>query len=69
MFGDLTTVSFSFKNGKNDVFQNIKIDGIKQNDPNFNDGLGQAEMESQGLQRFGCRRSSPRTWSSPASTK
>jgi hypothetical protein len=48
MFGDLTTVSFSFKNGKNDVFQNIKIDGIKQNDPNFNDGLGQAEMESKG---------------------
>ncbi len=47
MFGDLTTVSFSFKNGKNDVFQNIKIDGIKQNDPNFNDGLGQAEMESK----------------------
>jgi hypothetical protein len=47
MFGDLTTVSFSFKNGKNDVFQNVKIDGIKQNDPNFNDGLGQAEMESK----------------------
>jgi uncharacterized protein DUF3570 len=47
MFGDLTTVSFSFKNGKNDVFQNVKIDGIKQNDPNFNGGLGQAEMESK----------------------
>ncbi len=47
MFGDLTTVSFGFKNGKNDVFQNIKIDGVKQNDPNFNDGLGQAEMESK----------------------
>ena len=47
MFGDLTTVSFAFKNGKNDVFQNVKIDGVKQNDPNFNEGLGQAEMESK----------------------
>ena len=47
MFGDLTTISFSFKNGKNDVFQNVKIDDVKQNDPNFNGGLGQAEMESK----------------------
>ena len=42
MFGDLTTVSFSFKNGKNDVFRNVKIDDIKQNDPAF-----QEEMESK----------------------
>jgi hypothetical protein len=49
MFGDLTTLSFSFKNGKNDVFQNFRdpADGIKKNDPNFNDGLGQAEMETK----------------------
>src|SRR5688572_15499844 len=42
MFGDLTTLSFSFKNGKNDVFRNVKIDDIKQNDPTF-----QEEMESK----------------------
>jgi hypothetical protein len=47
MFGDLTTISFSFKNGQNDVFQNVKIDDVKQNDPNFNGGLGQAEMETK----------------------
>jgi hypothetical protein len=35
MFGDLTTVSFGFKEGKNDVFRNVKIDGVKQNDPTF----------------------------------
>lgn len=37
MFGDLTTLSFSFKNGKNDVFRNVRIDGVKQNDPAFQD--------------------------------
>jgi hypothetical protein len=42
MFGDLTTISFSFKNGQNDVFRNVKIDGVKQNDPTF-----QEEMESK----------------------
>ncbi len=42
MFGDLTTISFSFKNGKNDVFRNVNIDGVKQNDPTF-----QEEMESK----------------------
>jgi hypothetical protein len=47
MFGDLTTISFAFKNGKNEVFQNVKIDDVKQNNPNFNDGLGFAEMESK----------------------
>ncbi|HET7812004.1 MAG TPA: DUF3570 domain-containing protein [Steroidobacteraceae bacterium] len=35
MFGDLTTVSFGFKKGSNDVFRNVKIDGVKQNDPSF----------------------------------
>ncbi|HEX6397413.1 MAG TPA: DUF3570 domain-containing protein [Steroidobacteraceae bacterium] len=47
MFGDLTTISFSFKNGQNEVFRNVKIDDVKQNDPAFNDGLGKADMESK----------------------
>jgi hypothetical protein len=42
MFGDLTTISFSFKNGQNEVFRNVKIDGVKQNDPTFAE-----EMESK----------------------
>src|SRR5262245_45241956 len=49
MFGDLTTVSFSFKHGQNEVFQNVKIDDVKQNDPNFNEGLGKADMESKSF--------------------
>ena len=47
MFGDLTTISFSFKNGQNEVFKNVKIDDVKQNDPAFNGGLGKADMESK----------------------
>ncbi len=43
MFGDLTTISFSFKQGKNDVFRNVKTDGVVANDPAF-----QEEMESKG---------------------
>src|SRR5215510_9315385 len=46
MFGDLTTISFSFKNGQNEVFKNVKIDDVKQNDPAFN-GTGSADMESK----------------------
>jgi hypothetical protein len=42
MFGDLTTISFGFKNGQNDVFRNVKIDGVKVNDPTFAE-----EMESK----------------------
>jgi len=43
MFGDLTTISFSYKNGKNDVFRNVKApDGSIGNDPAF-----QEEMESK----------------------
>lgn len=44
MFGDLTTIGFSFKNGKNEVFRNLKdaSTGIIANDPNF-----QEEMESK----------------------
>ena len=35
MFGDLTTISISFKKGDNEVFRNVKIDGVKVNDPTF----------------------------------
>ncbi len=42
MFGDLTTISFGFKNGQNDVFRNVKIDGVKVNDPSFTE-----EMEAK----------------------
>jgi hypothetical protein len=39
MFGDLTTVSLSYKRGWNDVFRNVKLaDGSKQRDPTFADG-------------------------------
>jgi hypothetical protein len=38
MFGDLTTVSLSFKRGWNDVFRNVKLaDGSKVRDPTFAD--------------------------------
>src|SRR6186713_1870229 len=47
MFGDLTTSSFAFKSGQNEVFRNVKIDDVKQNDPAFNGGLGKADMESK----------------------
>jgi hypothetical protein len=39
MFGDLTTISFGYKVGKNDVFRNVKIDGVKQNDPTFEEHM------------------------------
>jgi hypothetical protein len=39
MFGDLTTVSLSYKRGWNDVFRNVKqADGSKIRDPTFADG-------------------------------
>jgi hypothetical protein len=44
MFGDLTTVGFGYKKGQNDVFRNVKIDGVKVRDPSFQD-----EMESQSF--------------------
>ena len=38
MFGDLTTVSLSYKRGWNDVFRNVKLaDGSKTRDPTFAD--------------------------------
>jgi hypothetical protein len=40
MFGDLTTVSFSYSMGSNDVFRNVKdADGVKVNDPAFHETL------------------------------
>jgi hypothetical protein len=39
MFGDLTTISFSYKNGKNEVFRNVKIDDVVVNDPNFQEDV------------------------------
>jgi len=37
MFGDLTTISFGYKKGENEVFQNLKDPntGVVANDPNF----------------------------------
>jgi hypothetical protein len=36
MFGDLTTISFGYKKGENEVFKNLKdADGVIANDPNF----------------------------------
>ena len=46
MFGDLTTISFSFKKGENEVFRNVKIDGVKMNDPNFAETM---EMKSYSV--------------------
>jgi hypothetical protein len=43
MFGDLTTISFGYKEGQNDVFRNVKIDDVKVNDPLFEE-----HMESKG---------------------
>jgi hypothetical protein len=35
MFGDLTTVTLSYKRGWNDILRNTKIGGVKQLDPAF----------------------------------
>ena len=42
MFGDLTTISFGYKVGQNEVFRNVKIDDVVVNDPAFAE-----EMESK----------------------
>ena len=44
MFGDLTTIGFGYKKGANDVFRNVKIDGVKVRDPAF-----AAEMDTQSF--------------------
>jgi hypothetical protein len=52
MFGDLTTLSLSYKRGWDDVFRNAKIeDGSKIHDPNFNDleGVDHAERRAYAL--------------------
>ena len=63
MFGDLTTISFGYKKGENEVFRNVKIDGVKRT----------TRISPRRWRRRAsaspCRRSSPRTWSCPASTK
>ena len=40
----LTTIGFGYKRGKNDVFRNVKVGGVKQRDPTFAE-----EMESQSF--------------------
>ena len=35
MFGDLTTVTFGYRRGWDDVFRDIKVNGVIQNDPTF----------------------------------
>jgi len=35
MFGDLTTVSFGYRRGWDNVYRDIKVNGIIQNDPTF----------------------------------
>jgi hypothetical protein len=35
MFGDLTTVSFGYRRGWDDIFRDIKVNGAIQNDPTF----------------------------------
>ena len=44
MFGDLTTISFGYKRGQNDVFRNVNIGGVKQRDLTFAE-----EMETQSF--------------------
>jgi hypothetical protein len=44
MFGDLTTIAFGYKRGRNDVFRNVKIDGVKVQDPDFTE-----QMETQSF--------------------
>jgi len=46
MFGDLTTISFGYKRGQNEVFRNLKDPntGVVSNDPNFAE-----TMESQSF--------------------
>ena len=49
MFGDLTTVSLSYKRGWDDVFRNVKLpDGSKTRDPGFNGGQGVDHAERRG---------------------
>src|SRR6185369_16024311 len=51
MFGDLTTISFNFKNGQNDVFRNVKIDDVKVNDPTFHETM-ESKSYSVGISQI-----------------
>jgi hypothetical protein len=51
MFGDLTTISFNFSEGHNDVFRNVKIDDVKVNDPTFHEKMEQKSY-SVGLSQI-----------------
>ncbi len=44
MFGDLTTISFSYKTGENEVLRNLNVDGIRVTDPTFRE-----EMQTQSF--------------------
>ena len=56
MFGDLTTISFSYKVGNNDVFRNVNIDGVKH------EGSRRSRTRwSRRASASASRRSSPRT--------
>jgi hypothetical protein len=37
MFGDLTTVTFGYRRGWDNVYRDIKVDGIIENDPTFHE--------------------------------
>ena len=37
MFGDLTNVTFGYRRGWDNVFRDIKVDGVIQNDPTFHE--------------------------------
>jgi uncharacterized protein DUF3570 len=51
MFGDLTTISFNYKNGQNDVFRNVKIDDVKVNDPTFHETM-ESKSYSVGISQI-----------------
>jgi hypothetical protein len=46
MFGDLTTVTLSFKRGWNDIFRNTQVAGVSQRDPTF---AAQSDARGYGL--------------------
>lgn len=54
MFGDLTTVTFGFRRGWDDVFRDVRVNGVIQNDPTFHrqaDHRGYSLSVSQILTR------------------
>ncbi|HTU65222.1 MAG TPA: DUF3570 domain-containing protein, partial [Steroidobacteraceae bacterium] len=51
MFGDLTTISFNYSEGHNDVYRNVKIDDVKVNDPTFHQTMS-SKNYSVGLSQI-----------------